>query len=322
MTTHRAFIAWLFILVLSGCTTTEYTLYLQDVSIEGAISQPSVRVTDKNAERPLRITPHIAFSTRSAPTLAGQIDRHSPVDANGVYQVDAELDSSNNTVSYRERPGANTYTFTGQNLSWKMPGGSFGVDIDYSLTNHWALSLGTSYSPMNGEGLWGYRLGMGLFTERKSSALRFDAGLQWQEMRYDALTAIVSSPDNEVGFFQDRGKGMQMDFYGAVTFNTTHADWFANIFLQVALSKQSLAKFKPSISAPGYAYPFYSPVVIVHDQRAQFSSTFVIITPGVFFEIDPTMRLLGGVRFNMQTQIIESSPGSIVLPFLQVDWMI
>ena len=115
-----------------------------------------------------------------------------------------------------------------------------------------------------------------------------------------------------------------MDFYGAFTFNTKHEDWFTNIFLQVALSKQSLAKFKPTVVEPLF-FPFPLPVAptplsVVHDQRAEFSSTSLVITPGLYFDFDPTVRVLVGVRIHHQTQIKEISPDTMVLPFLQLDW--
>jgi hypothetical protein len=323
----------LFILasLLTGCTTTEYTLYLQDVNIKGPVSQPPVHITNNNMEKRLRISPHITFDAGSNRTLAGQLDGHSNVDARGRYRVDTII-NSNNTVSFRETAGANTMPFTGKNLHWTTPSSSFGVDVDYTMSNHWALSLGTTYSTVEGNGLWGYRFGLGLFSEQANSALRVDGGVSWQELLYTASTAIVkrrgevATPNDEVGFFRDKGKSMPMDFYGALTFNTKHQDWFTNIFFQVGLSKQSLAKFKPSVVEPVFfPLPFPvppTPLVVVHDQRAEFSSTSLVITPGVYFDFDPTVRVLVGARINHQTQIKESSPDTMVLPFLQLDWML
>ena len=211
-----------------------------------------------------------------------------------------------------------------------MPVSCFGIDVDYSMSKHWAVSFGANYSTVDGRGLWGYRIGLGLYSETPTSALRLDGGLQWQDLFYEASSIVVkrtsdvSTSNDEVGFFLDRGTSMPLDFYCAMTINTKHSDWFTNIFVQLALSKQSLAKFKPSIVQPSapYAFPLYSPVVIVHDQRAEFSSTFVVITPGVYFDVDPSVHILVGTRINLQTQIKDGSPSAIVLPFLQLDWML
>ena len=315
-------------LVLGGCTTTEYTLYLQDVQVKGPISQPPVPITDRNQEKPLRITPHFSFNPTSGRTLGGQIDGHSPVDANGRYQVDAVIDTFYHTISFHERPGANNFSFSGQNLRWEQPSSSMGVDVDYTFSKHWALSLGSSYSSVDGDGLWGYRVGLGIFSETEHSAIRFDGGVRWQELRYDVSTVVVartvspSSTTEEVGFFHDRGKSTPADFYAAITFNTRNPDWAANIFLQAALSKQSLAKFKPTLVDPAVFFPFPVPLqpdVIVHDQRAEFSSTFVVLTPGIYLNFDQSTRLLIGTRINLQTEIRDSTPETFVLPFMQLD---
>lgn len=307
----------LFILAFSlfGCATD--VLYLQDVSIKGPASQPPVHITNGNMEKKLRISPHISFDAGRNRTLAGQLDGHSPVDANGIYRVDTII-NSNNTISFREN-AANTMPFTGRNLHWTTPSTSFGVDVDYTMSNHWALSVGTSYSTIEGNGLWGYRAGLGLYHENPTTAIRVDVGAQWQELLYNASTVVVTS-GYAVGFFHDKGKSMPMDLYGAFTFNTRREDWFTNIFAQIAFSKQSLAKFKPTIVEP-VLFPF-PPLAVVHDERATFSSTFFVITPGVYFNIDPTVRILIGVRINHQTQINESSPDTMVLPFFQLDWML
>jgi hypothetical protein len=110
-----------------------------------------------------------------------------------------------------------------------------------------------------------------------------------------------------------------MDFFGSFTYNTKHENWPVNILMQVGVSKQSLAKFQPSVPL-GFYLPPYAPVTIVHDQRAEFSSTVVVLTPGLYMNLDPTVRVLLGTRINVQTEITNVSPGTLVLPFLQFDW--
>ena len=317
-------ILWLF---LAGCKTTEYTLYLQDVRVKGPISQPPVSITDRNQEKPLRIMPHFSFNSNNR-ALGGQIDGHSLVNANGRYMVDTTY-GSNNTVSFHERTGSNNLPFLGENLQWDQPSASFGADIDYTFSKHWALSLGADFSSVDGEGLWGYRAGLGLFSESEKSALRIDGGIRWQQLRYQASTVVIkrtlseSSTDEEVYFFRDKGKSTPMNIYAAITLNTKNPEWSVNMFLQAAFSRQSLADFKPTVVDPVIVFfpvPIpLQPDVIVHDQRAEFSSTFIVFTPGVYLNIDQSLRLLLGARINLQTEIKDSSPDTIVLPFLQLD---
>ena len=324
---HCIFYAVLLLILgsLSACTTTEYTLYLQDVTVKGPISQPPVHITNNNLEKPLRITPHLSFNTGAS--LNGRISGHSPVDSTGTYRVVTTVDSTSHVVTFHESAGANTQAFTGQNLTWKMPSASFGVDVDYTAGKHVALSFGASYSTVDGNGLWGYNVGLGLYSESELSAIRVDGGVRWQELMYEASTVVVrkeygTGSTDQVGFFRDRGKSAPIDFYAAITFNTKHTDWLLNIFAQVALSKQSLAKFQPTVMEPLLYPPDFSPAVVVHDQRANFSSTVVFLTPGVYYDIDPTVRVLAGARIGLQTEIEDSSPQTYVLPFLEFEWML
>jgi hypothetical protein len=315
--------------LLTGCVATEeYTLYLQDVGINGPISQPPLHITNRKRERPLSVTPHIAINATSSRSVAGQIEGHSLVGASGTYEVDT-IFSSNHRVSFRERSNANA--FTGQNLHWKLPEAVFGVDVDYATSNHLAISLGANYSAVDGIDLWGYRVGLGLFSEDSTAAVRLDAGLGWQTLAYEARTVVVkrttyvfsSDVDEEVGFFRDKGTSTPMDLYASLTFNTKSRGWFPSVFVQLAVSRQSLASFKPTIQESFPLIPVFqgfTPEVIVQDTRGKFSSTVFVITPGIYFDISPSARLLAGVHINVQTEITDSSPSTIVLPLLECEW--
>lgn len=317
--------------LLTGCVATEeYTLYLQDVSVTGPITQPPLHITNRKREKPLSITPHMTINANNDRTVAGQIEGHSLVAATGNFQVDT-IFNSNHTISFRERPGANVNAFTGHNLRWKLPDATFGVDVDYATSNHLAVSFGANYSAVEGIGLWGYRVGLGLFSEDSAGAIRLDAGLGWQTLAYEAHTVVVkrttymfsSDVDEQAGFFRDKGTSTPMDFYASLTFNTKYHGWFPGIFVQLAVSRQSLASFKPTIQESFPLIPVFqgfTPEVIVHDTRDKFSSTVFVITPGIYFDISPSARLLAGVHINVQTEITEISPSTIVLPLLECEW--
>jgi len=316
-------IPWL-VCVLAGCS--DYTLYLQDVHVKGPISQPPVPITDGNQEKPLKISPHFSFVPGGARNLRGRMDGHSPVGTDGMYHVDTLVNGT--TVSFREHAGANTLGYAGQNLTWDQPSASLGLNLDYTFAKHWALSLGADYCSIDGEGLWGYRAGLGIFSEGPNYAIRFDGGVRFQQLGYDALTVVVAEPwasdGGNVTFFHDRGKSTPVDLYGSLTFNSRNPNWPAHFFIQLGLSKQSLAKFKPAtvdlvpvyLPAPVFLFPF----VVVHDERAQFSSTVVVFTPGIYFKMDESTTVLLGIRINLQTEILSSSPDAVAIPFVQVDF--
>ncbi len=329
-TLHIMFLLLFPAALLAGCVTEEYTLYLQDVNVSGPISQPPVHVTSNKKAGSLSVTPHIAINTNKGHTVAGRIDGHSPVDVSGVYRVDT-LFSSDHTISFRERAGANNYSFIGNNLLWTLLDATFGVDVDYAISKHVALSFAANYSSADGIGLWGYGAGLGFFSESDKSAIRFDAGIQVQTLAYEAHTVVVtkttpwfsSDTEERVGFYRDKGTSSPLDFYASLTFNTKYEGWSPNIFAQVAVSRQALASFKPAApeTAPISLPPFiYLPEVIVHDARGKFSSTVFVITPGVYFELSPSARLLAGAHIDIQTDITDSSPGTIILPLLELEF--
>jgi hypothetical protein len=316
-----------FATIVPGCITTEYTLYLQDVNVTGPISQPPVHITSDMKEKPLRITPHIAINPAGRRDITGQIDGHSKVDRNGIYQVDT-IRNSDNTVLFRERTNANRYAFNGKNLIWKTPAVIVGANFDFTIGNHIALSLGTSYSSESGNGLWGYSAGLGFFSEAINFAFRVDAGIHWQTLAYEAYTAVVekelfsNNSEQRVGFFRDNGTVAPMGFYASLTYNTTHQEWFTNFFLQLCLSKQALADFKPELQNEGFLFPFFQQTTVVHDARANYSSTIIGITPGIYMQINHSAKLIAGLHFYVQTQIIDSSPGTIIVPSLMFEWSI
>lgn len=313
--------------LLVGCANEEYTLYLQDVNVTGPISQPPLHITNNRKDKVLSITPHIAFNTKQDRTVVGQIEGHSPVDGLGGYQVDTIV-NSNQTISFRERRGANSMSFSGQNLRWRLPDATAGIDVDYATSKHFAVSFGANYSSVDGVGLWGYRIGLGLFSEGSGAAIRFDGGVEWQTLAYEARTVVVrkttylfsSDVDEEIGFFRDKGTSTPMGFYASLTFNTKYDSWFPNVFTQLAICKQSLASFKPVVQEGVPFFPFLTPEVVVHDMRGKFSSTVVIVTPGFYFDIAPSARALAGVRINLQTEIKDSSPATNITPLLEIEW--
>jgi hypothetical protein len=312
-----------------GCGTTDYTLYLQDVTVKGPIARPPLHITNANEESHVRVTPHVEFNPRRNQKVVGVISGHSLVNQHGVFQVDTLVDGR--TIRFREHVDANTNQFTGTNLTWRIPDQSGGVDLDIHLSQNFALSGGINWSTVDGQDLWGYSAGFAIISRSSSSALRFDLGLKWQELAYDALTVVItkqtqwfsSDVDERVGFFHDKGVSAPLDFYVGGTYNTCIPEWVVTPFMQVAFCRQALAKFQPIIQeiSPGlfFPFPFVLERVSVDDMRASFSSITLGITPGVYLNLTHSIALVVGARINVQLQIYEASPKTIVMPMAQLD---
>jgi hypothetical protein len=326
MNVHR-FILCLCLVGGLGCGPThEITLYLQQLEVRGPVNQPPLHITRDPEGGKVTVTPYVSFSSEKL--LQGHISGHSRINNSGLYQVDTMKTSDNLGVYFQERAGVNTIPFTGRNLRWKLPSSTFGISADLPLSRVFALSLGAGYSTVERDGLLNYHVGIGHMINGRGVAGRLEVGLNWQELKYQALTAVASRPLNstiaDVSFYLDEGKSRTTDLYVTLTINSTEPDWIANPFVQAGFANQSLADFRPTApkTEPWIVAPSYLvvPQAIVNDLRGAFFSRYFMITPGVYFTPTTSTRLLVGVRINWQSEIENSRPGTVILPFLQFDY--
>lgn len=315
--------------VLSGCAETkETTFYLQDLKVNSPITQPPIHITTNPEAGKIHIIPRISIATGSA--IEGTVLGHTPVNSKGNFQVDT-VRGADNGVHFRDPGGVNTYEFTGSNLQWNIPSTSAGLDVDLGLSPSLALALGASYASSGGTGLWSYRAGLGFRAEGRSMAWRIDFGWLWQEQLLVYTTIVterpLSSSASTVYFYHDREKKADGSFYGALTLNSQRDDWSTNIFLQIGLTRQRISEYRPkALREEGWIIPPFFPVPaptnIVSDVRGEFSATLVHVTPGVYFGLTETARVVCGVRFSVETEIENRSRSLIVSPVVQFDFVL
>jgi hypothetical protein len=202
------------------------------------------------------------------------------------------------------------------------------MDIDLALSRGVTLALGATYASVGGRGLWSYRSGLGFRDDRGSIGWRLDVGWLWQAQLIEYATIVterpLSSTASTVYLYHDREKKTDGNVYGALTLNTLNDDWRANIFLQIGLTKQTISEYKPQAISeePWIMPPFFlipPPQNIVNDLRDEFSATLVHVTPGAYFDLSESARLVCGVRLSFETEIEERSRSLVVSPVLQFD---
>lgn len=305
----------------TGCVVSR-TVYLQDASVSGPISEPPLFVVADS--RPDQFTIAARITPAGNSSMGVSTAGHSPVNARGEYQLDTVRNGYE--LSFRETPGANAYPFIGKNLRWDLAGTTVAVDAQYTVSNHFALVFGGSYSTKGSEGYWGGTVGGALFTEGERAAFRLDGGVQFRTLSYTALTAVVirttplfGSPAEEVGLYRDRGRTTFTDFYGSLTINTRNPDWPVHVFLQCALSRQQVLNHTPSQSA--IVFPFLL-VVDTHEGRAEYVRTILTATPGLSVALGDGLRLLAGGRY--MTSVAGETGEDVLLsrwsPFLQMQF--
>jgi hypothetical protein len=303
--------------LFGSCTTITDTLYVQNVDVKGPINQPPVRVTRKDSTS-FTISPK--FFINSNKKYSGLIDGHTPVNSEGIFQVD----TIKNENSYKIALGENTFDFEGENLNWSIPDYFVGVDIDIAISKKVALSGGFSLSGKDKTNLYGYRVGLGFFSASNNIGVRFDGGLIWQKYTYDAASVIVreeetdfESSTSEVIFFRDRGKSTNLNHYLSLTINTIYEELPLNFLVNFGYSGQSLIDFEPNSYDKDYY--IFNPVYRVEDMRGEAYAAFINVSPGVYMSLNEWSRLIFAVRFFFEVDFESSSKSTFVIPMVQFD---
>jgi len=311
--------------ILSGCktshipTTTVRTIYLQEAEITGPINQPPIHITDSSNTSSITITPR--FSYNSQTDVRGQMGGHSLVNEEGIFQVDTFY--NNGSFTLNETPGANIHHYNGKNFTWNVASVYAALDLDFRLSRNFGLFFGVNYSVQNKIKTWGGAAGIGLFSVSSKTAFRLDIGLNIQEIAYDVYTVLVvkitpSSGEDDYVIVDNRiGKSTHFDPFISLTYNTTYRDWFVNFFLNAGYSGQTLVDFKSESSSDkdrsGNRY-------ITNDLRGGSTAGFFNFTPGIYFFIGESGRILLGERFFFQTVDKSTEPSNFILPMVQFDF--
>jgi hypothetical protein len=291
------FAGFLCLLLFISCTTTKQTLYLQQAEVTGPISQPPIHLTDSTDTPSVIFSPKLSYNTKK--TLTGNVSN-----SGGLYTPDTIFVPAENS------------------LTWNMSTVYAGVDIDLILSRVFAISLGVNYSSQSNFEAWGGIVGIGLFSYKEGSAFRFDAGLNIQSMSYNAYTVVETvttgfgGTDEYIAFFNDVGKSTSFNPYLNFTFNTAHKTWPVNLFINAGYSIQTILNFEPRTSY--YALGTYT----VTDLRGKATAGFINFTPGIYFFLGESNRILIGSRFFLETQIAGANPTLFILPMIQFDFVL
>ena len=318
-------------LVLYSCapnqTVQTTTIYLQELEATGPINQSPIHITDSSEAPSITFSPKFSYSTQTSVT--GKVAGHSPVNEDGIFQVDTIFNSNGN--HYEQTPGANKYTYNEDNLTWNIPAITMGLDVDIKITRSFALFGGVNYSSNNNQSLWGGNFGLGLFgVSKKGLAFRLDVGAKIQSIYYDAYTIedvrITGSNGSEeyVIFYHDADESSQFNPFINLTINSCNTNWLINFFLNFGYSTQTLADFEPQDPDDNYYDQYYSPYYsyreIVYDLRGESTFGFLQFTPGISFDLAENSRLLLGAGFYFITDFDNASAKTFILPIMQFDF--
>jgi len=293
---YKILSALIILLSLIGSATVEETLYLREAEVTGPINPAPVYITDSTVTPSITISPTFSYSTQN--TFTGDIREFTT-----LYGLDTTFIQSENS------------------LTWDVSTLNAGVNFDLALLKGFAITLGVNYSGQNNFDAWGGHVGIGFFTYSNGIGFRTDLGLQIQSMSYDVhtvsqvvVTSFGGGRDEYVSFYHDIGESTNYDPYITLTFNTAYKNWPVNIFINGGYVVQTLFSFDPTTSY--YFYPYYRQT----DKRGSSTAGFIALTPGIYFNISETTRVLAGCSFYFETQINDANPTYFSMPMIQVDF--
>lgn len=273
----------------SGCVVSQEVL-LEKADLSGPMNSLPVHITDNTQEGQIRLSPHLA------------------------YAKDREL---NGLIS-----GGGRELTPRTNIKWKLPEFTFGLGADFVASRSMSVALGWNFGVAGGRGSWNGSLGVAVFKEGEVIGYRFEGGVQVRSMEHDAYVRVITTTDGifnsssvDTAYFHDRGSDKALDLYGGLTLNTRLPHWPVNLFLSTILTRQSLLDYFPSTWSE--LHPFTTVHRSIDD--VHISATFVIISPGIYANLDEKTRVLVGVRMPIVIDMDELHPGSTVCPFIQFD---
>ena len=253
--------------LLTGCSTVQDTIYMQGLNVSGPLNLPPIHANNDSVGSKVSISPH--FAVKNGTTVDGTVD-------------------------------ANQYSLPGNNLHWNFPTSSFGVDLDARVSSAVAVSFGLNYASAGQDGLLGGSGGLGFMFHGDNAMGRFELGLQFQTMRYDASSVLEqtitpwysSNSTTTVAYFHDIGTSTPLGYYGSLLIQSKKLNSLFDIFGQLAVSHQGLSNFTPSTEVAYLGVMTY----IRTDTRTGNSATLFTLTPGVSFNLGAGTHLLGAVR--------------------------
>lgn len=290
--------------LLTSCASQ--SVYLQNLRSDGSLVKPPLFMTNNPQEGDVRVVPKIAVHVPQ--TLVGRTHGHSKVNTSGVYQVDTV--DENGVVRFIERAGVNKNSFQGRNFRWEPPKINASVDVEYFVTKTFSVVAGANYTPGRGRSFLGAAAGVGFSFESKNLGLRIDLGAHWSSVAYDVEYVVASKlfgdSDARVEVFRESGTSSYLNTYGAFTLNTKITGWPVQGFLQLGINRQKLVELDRQTSFSGNSLVLQS-------------ASFFTLTPGVYFNVVPTLRVVAGVHLSDETELLEADPGVLVAPFLQFE---
>jgi hypothetical protein len=300
-TLEKLFIILPFILFLSGCMTVEHTIFLGDVEVAAPITPPPTHINVNKEKGDVTISPRFSAVANKRKEITGS--------TGDSYRGSFTL------------PDNSKYRVEKENLKWNISEYIYGADLDIQIGETTSLFGGFSFSTGGSTNLTGGNLGIGFHSLSENSTVRFDIGISIQTYDYFAVTVVHTKSKSIFGdaestdIFCDKGNSTNINPFITLTVNSAYDPAYLNYYGSIGFFTQSLLGFNPGETN----YSFF-PLVISEttvDERADFTSYFLYLNPGLIFPVSNNIRMV------FSTKILkEFSSGSsvwFIMPSVQMD---
>jgi hypothetical protein len=275
---------------------TSETYTLNEVSLSGPIARTPINVTIDPQPGTVQIIP--GFAVDDAPVLKGSVD----------------------PVPGRQASGSSAISRSPGNLTWNVPATEYSLDLQFTTTRHFGLTMGASYASVAGYQFTNFRGGLSFFNVDNQFGIRLDAGVMFNAVRYrsrvtvtDVVGPTLSSPHQYVSNFDDAGVEQAMGAAIGLTLNSAYSESFVNGFLHLGVAWQPLIDYTPTtfdtLSGPGDA------------RRAvgNLESTTAVLSfgGGISIELGRGNRALLGIRGAQLLDINSPAPAPVWQPFVE-----
>ncbi len=269
----------------SGCVVQE-SITLENVDITGPQSSAPVHITNDSVKS-VRAAVH--FNRNSSPRLTSS----------------SQMESVARSLSAGGR-------ISSSKVNWVLPEYEGGVDLDLPLSQSVSLSFGASVTDIS----QGFAAGIGFHGEGLKSAWRWDLGFQWQTVSYDidyVLTTKTTTLFSESEKSEDRhdnGSQTHANFFTSLTFNTKNPLGAVNFFVQLGFVRQTVFDYEEKT----LVFPVFG-----WSGEESLNSTIIFVTPGIYFDLSKSMRVIGGARFCWDAGLMSDANWPLITPVLIFD---
>ncbi len=293
--------------IFTSCTSSD--AYLQSMNVETNPIRHSIRITENRQKNDIVLSPYFSFN--NSKTLKTNNEQHTNVNETGEYILQTVADQN----YFTETGGINTQDFTGQNLFWNLPNWQGGVDLDFAVSNSFALTGGFNISNINERYLMDENVGIAFFKESESWAWRFDANLKYTEAANLYQFALVESKQISSGetrrvyLVNDKTKNNFWNLALLYTVNSRRVDWPLNYFFNFGIGWQTF--YDLNIDTKSWnLFGSYS------KNDLSYNLNYLSFAAGIYKNIFDNGRLVLGIRFTKYND----SDGRLFIPDMIVQY--